>query len=270
MDDKVLVVEQNEDLALALTLVLEREGYRVARAANGFEAIRLVTAGGVGLVLLDDDLEDLSGGGVLRVLADLSVRAPVFVVSARSTGWQKDAFRHGATACLRKPFDVRRLLDLIEAFHQAETRGVWQGDVRRLSVEDLMRLADLSRAELDELPFGAIRLDGDRRIDQFNSFEARAASFFPPSVIGARFSDIAPCSLVKEFADAIEQGYATGEDRVLRFVFPHHGARTVVSVRVFGDRVTRRVWIFVSKARGQLAPDLTDAALGDALPGDAR
>lgn len=267
MDNKVLVVEDDEDLGEALCRVLERDGYDVRRATSALDGIARVTEDGFGLVLLDEDLEELSGGAVLRVLSDLAVRTPVFVMSARPSGWQNDAFRHGATACLRKPFDVRRLLELIDAFYRAATRTAWPGDVRQLSGDDLRRLARLSREEIDALPFGAIRLDAAGRIDRFNRFEGDAAGYFPPSVLGAKFSDIAPCSAVKEFAAAIEAGYATGLDSVLRFVFPHHGARTVVSVRVHGDPETRRVWIFVSKARGEVAPALSEAALGDALVG---
>jgi photoactive yellow protein len=253
-------------MAMALALVLEREGYRVQHTRSGLDAIVRASREELELVLLDMQIEEVSGAGVLRVISDLAIRTPVFAMSAQARGWQNDAFRHGASACLRKPFDLRRLLELIAAFRQSAMHAGWPGDVRRLSAEDLDALARMSRDELDALPFGAIQLDAERRIERFNRFEADAATFFPPSVIGMRFSELAPCSMVKEFAESIEQGYATGEvDRVLRFVFPHHGARTVVAVRVFCDRDTRGLWIFVSKARGEVASALSEDALGDAL-----
>jgi photoactive yellow protein len=268
---ELLLVEDNPEMATAVALVLEREGYRVQHTPSGLEAIMRVSREPFELVLLDMQIEEVSGAGVLRVISDLAIRTPVFAMSAQARGWQNDAFRHGASACLRKPFDMRRLLELIAAFRQSTMHAGWPGDVRRLSAEDLDALARMSREQLDALPFGAIRLDAERRIDRFNRFEADAATFFPASVVGMRFSELAPCSAVKEFAETIEQGYATGEvDRVLRFVFPHHGARAVVSVRVFCDRDTHGLWIFVSKVRGELAvalsPELSDDALGDALP----
>lgn len=266
MTHGILLVEDNPDLAAALSMYLEHAGHGVERTSSGLDAIMRVASNDFDLVLLDQQVEDLAGGAVLRVLSDLAVRAPVFAMSAQASGWQDDAFRHGATACLRKPFNARRLLELIDALQQSNTRDTVPGDVRQLSPSDLRRLARMSREELDALPFGAIRLDAERRIDCFNSFEGTASTFFPPSVIGARFSDIAPCSMVKEFAQAIEQGYATGAvDTVLRFVFPHHGARAIVSVRVYTERATDRLWIFVSKARGDVAIPLAAGALGDAL-----
>ncbi len=271
MEHAILLVEDNPDLAAALSMFLEHEGHDVVHTPSGLDAIMRVAQNDFDLVLLDQQVEDLAGGAVLRVLSDLAVRAPVFAMSAQASGWQADAFRHGATACLRKPFNARRLVELIEALHQSNTRDTVPGDVRQLSTGDLSRLARMSREDLDSLPFGAIRLDADRRIDCFNSFEGTASTFFPPSVIGARFSDIAPCSAVKEFAEAIEQGYATGAvDTVLRFVFPHHGARAIVSVRVYTERATERLWIFVSKARGDVTIPLSAGALGDSLPTNDR
>lgn len=266
MKHPILLVEDNPDLAAALSMFLEHAGHEVVRTASGLDAILRVAQNDFDLVLLDQQVEDLAGGAVLRVLSDLAVRVPVFAMSAQAKGWQADAFQHGATACVRKPFNARRLLELIEALHQSNTKGTLPGDVRELSASDLSRLARMSPDELDALPFGAIRLDAERRIDCFNSFEGTASTFFPPSVIGARFSDIAPCSAVKEFAEAIEQGYANGAvDTVLRFVFPHHGARAIVSVRVYTERATDRLWIFVSKARGDIALPLSAGALGDSI-----
>lgn len=265
MEDKILLVEDDADLAEAISGILTPEGYKVTCTRSGVDAAVRAATGDFALVMLDMQIEELASGAVMRVISDLAIRAPVFAMSAQSSGWQKDAFRHGATACLRKPFNRVRLLELIEAFRRSGTRETWPGDVRQLSSEDLDTLARMSEADLDALPFGVIRLDAERRIDRFNAFEGNASTYFPPTVIGAKFSDIAPCSAVKEFAEAIEQGYAGESDRVMRFVFPHHGARAVVSVRVFADGATDKLWIFVSKARGQPEATLTDDALGDAL-----
>lgn len=267
VEHKILVVEDHESLAEAIGAVLTADGYEVVHTKSGIEALVLAARDDFELVLLDLQVEELAGGGVMRVISDLAIRTPVFAMSAKPSGWQKEAFRHGATACLHKPFNRLRLLELIEAFRCSGTREIWPGDVRQLSPDDLGTLACMSHTDLDALPFGAIRLDAERRVDRFNSFESTASTFFPPAVLGAKFSEIAPCSAVREFAEAIEDGFAHANmDRVLRFVFPHHGVRAVVSVRVYYDTATSKLWLFVSKARGELATDLSDAALGDSLP----
>lgn len=259
MQPTILIVEDDRSIAGALTDFLENEGYRVLHTTSGADAALRIVKERCEYVLLDIQVDDLSGHGVIRVISDLALRVPVLVMSAQPDGWQEDMFRNGASACLRKPFDCSSLLALMEAFRATNTGSEWPGDVRRLSQEDLDAISRLSPEELDALPFGVIRIDSDRRIDKFNDFEAQASTFDSSRVIGARFSDIVPCSEVRSFARAIDDGFSRGEiDRVLRFVFPHHGSLAVVSVRVYFDRDLKRLWIFVCKRRGEVHSDASE------------
>ena len=66
--------------------------------------------------------------------------------------------------------------------------------------ERLWRLADLAPAQLDELPLGAVVIDGEGTISAYNSYEAEMAHLSKERVIGRNFfRDIAPCTAVKEF-----------------------------------------------------------------------
>ncbi len=256
MQPTIFVVEDDPSIAGTLTDLLENEGYRVLQTASGADAAVRIATERCDYVLLDIQVDDLSGHGVIRVISDLAVRVPVFVMSAKPDGWQEDMFRNGASACLRKPFDYASLLELLDAFRATNTRSEWPGDVRNLSHEDLDAVSRLSAEELDALPFGVIRLDSNRRIDGFNDFEAQASALSASRVIGARLSDIVPCSEVRSFAGAINDGYSRGElDRVLRFVFPHHGSLAVVSVRLYFDQDLQKLWIFVCKRRGEISSD---------------
>lgn len=255
MPSTLLLVEDDRNVVEDLTEVLEEEGHRIVCTASGLEAVQRVSQGGFDFVLLDLQIADLSGEGVLRVISDLALHTAVLVMSASAGAWEKDALRNGAAACLRKPFGIDSLLALIDTFEHAGRRTPpWPGDVRQLSVGELDSLSQLPPEQLDSLPFGVIRLDSDGRIECFNSFEARASTYDQPKVIGRKFSDVAPCTSVRAFTEAFEQGFVTGQvDRVLRFIFPHHGARTVVSVRLYFDRSLKKLWIFVSKRRGEVS-----------------
>jgi photoactive yellow protein len=64
----------------------------------------------------------------------------------------------------------------------------------------LWRLADLTPAQLDELPIGAVVIDSAGTVSAYNSYEAEMAHLDPARVIGRNFfRDIAPCTAVKEF-----------------------------------------------------------------------
>jgi hypothetical protein len=55
--------------------------------------------------------------------------------------------------------------------------------------------------------------------------------------------------MVKAFLTSAKHAWGEGHvDDVLRFVFPHHGAECVVSVRVYYDAPGDQLWLFVSKA----------------------
>src|SRR5262249_38344419 len=85
MEPRILVVDDNEDNRFTLSMRLEASGYsNLAMAANGREALEVMRAESVDLVLLDIMMPELDGYGVLEAMqADASLRAlPVLVVSA--------------------------------------------------------------------------------------------------------------------------------------------------------------------------------------------
>ena len=252
MGTPVLLIEDNADLAELIEFSLGTEGYDVEVTPSGLAGLLRFAETCFDLVLLDMEIEDLSGPGVHRAIRDLSPSGAVVCMSAQPSGWMQDALAQGATACLPKPFLPETLLALLTAITSGQQRASCPpGDVRELAPHDLQRLAALSPAQLDALPFGAIRIDQEGRIRTFNDYEARASHRAPSKVIGMLFAQLAPCTMVKEFVSTIEEGFQNHEmDRVLRFTFPRHGASCVVAVRLYYDAAFAQMWIFISAARG--------------------
>lgn len=109
---KVLLVEDDDDIAEPLVTGLEREGFDVCRAASGGEALR---AAPVDIVLLDLRLPDLDGYEVCRQLRSRS-SVPIIMVTAR--GEEVDrvvGLELGADDYLVKPFGFRELVARIRA-----------------------------------------------------------------------------------------------------------------------------------------------------------
>lgn len=248
---RILLLEDDPSLAVTEREILELDQHTVASTPSGVEALAMAAREHFDLALLDVEVEELSGLGVGRVLHDLG-NVPVIVMSGRPNGWRREALQAGAVACLQKPFDVRRLVELTRAVEASgRTDAPFPGDVRMLTPGDLDQLEKMSRSEIDALPFGAIRLDREGHIVAYNAFEAEAAGFAQRDMIGRRFVEVAPCIVVKEFVAAVER-VRSGEpiDEVLRFVFPHHGAACVVSVRLYLAKGDDRLWLLVSKRTG--------------------
>jgi two-component system response regulator RegX3 len=110
---RLLVVEDDDAIAVPLVGGLERAGYTVDRAATGAEA--LVRVAGADLVLLDLGLPDLDGADVCRHIRSVS-QVPIIVVSAR--GDESDrvlGLELGADDYIVKPFGLRELIARVRA-----------------------------------------------------------------------------------------------------------------------------------------------------------
>jgi CheY-like chemotaxis protein len=114
MSPLVLVVDDDPDILEAVSEILEGEGYRVARAANGAEALARVEAERPGAILLDLVMPVMDGFAFARTLrARAGAPVPVVVISA--DGSPDRAADLDAYAYLAKPFDVDALLARVAA-----------------------------------------------------------------------------------------------------------------------------------------------------------
>jgi two-component system alkaline phosphatase synthesis response regulator PhoP len=113
---RVLVVEDNADLAFGLRNNLEIEGYEVEVAADGKAGLDRARAGKPDLVILDLMLPGLDGFRVLKALRQEPLAMPVLILTAR--GEESDKVRGlklGADDYVTKPFGVLEILARVEA-----------------------------------------------------------------------------------------------------------------------------------------------------------
>lgn len=109
----VLIADDDPDILELVSLTLERDGYEVAQARNGQEALRIAAERTVHLAVLDLMMPGIDGYEVTRRLraVDVERRLPILILSAfaedRQTALALDA---GADAYMRKPFSPRDLL----------------------------------------------------------------------------------------------------------------------------------------------------------------
>ncbi|GAA4628838.1 response regulator [Actinoallomurus vinaceus] len=112
---RVLIVDDEPQLARALSLNLRARQYEVATAADGSEALRRATDWHPDVVVLDLGLPDLDGVDVIHGLRGWS-KMPIIVVSGRSGAEDKiTALDAGADDYVTKPFGMDELLARIRA-----------------------------------------------------------------------------------------------------------------------------------------------------------
>jgi DNA-binding response OmpR family regulator len=113
---RILVVEDNANLAYGLTASLELEGHQVAVARDGAEGLRAVRETAPDLVILDLMLPEMDGYRVLKTIRAEGRDVPVLILTARGAESDKVlGFRLGADDYVTKPFGLLELLARVGA-----------------------------------------------------------------------------------------------------------------------------------------------------------
>ncbi len=110
---KILVVEDDREVALLLRRQLEAEGYHVLLAGSGQDALWLAREEQPQLITLDIMLPDIDGFMVLEQLKDHPVTAPIPVIIISMLGEEDKGYALGAVDYVVKPFSEKQLLDSV-------------------------------------------------------------------------------------------------------------------------------------------------------------
>ena len=112
---RILIVEDEESFSDPLSYSLRKEGYEVAVADNGTDGLRIFSAHGADLVLLDLMLPGMSGTEVCREIRRTS-SVPVIMLTAKDDEFDKVlGLELGADDYVTKPYSSRELLARIKA-----------------------------------------------------------------------------------------------------------------------------------------------------------
>ncbi|MGO1479602.1 MAG: response regulator [Brachybacterium sp.] len=112
---RILIVEDEESFSDPLSYSLRKEGYEVAVADTGTDGLRIFTAHGADLVLLDLMLPGMSGTEVCREIRRTST-VPVIMLTAKDDEFDKVlGLELGADDYVTKPYSSRELLARIKA-----------------------------------------------------------------------------------------------------------------------------------------------------------
>lgn len=113
---RILIVEDNPDLAFGLRNNLEIEGYEIETAEDGVAGLARTRTFNPDLIILDLMMPGLDGYRVLRTLREEGNTSPVLILSARGEEADKvRGFRMGADDFVTKPFSLLELLARVEA-----------------------------------------------------------------------------------------------------------------------------------------------------------
>ena len=146
MAKKVLIVEDDLNIADLLRLYLEKEGYEPAIAADGGEGLELFRKLEPELVLLDVMMPVMDGWGVCRAIRAES-QTPIIMLTAKGeTDDKVSGLKAGADDYITKPFEMREVLARIEAVLRRSGSVAVDKAARRLVFDKLV--VDMDAFEL--------------------------------------------------------------------------------------------------------------------------
>ena len=133
---KILIVEDEPQLARFVQLELEHEEYETVISGDGREGLTLAEDGGFDLILLDIMLPGLNGLEVLRRLRKAEDHTPVIMLTARDSVMDKvSGLDMGADDYITKPFSPKELVARIKAVMRR---------ISPMAVEEVIEMQGLS------------------------------------------------------------------------------------------------------------------------------
>ena len=116
MSNKILFVEDEEDLTLIVSDTLRGQGYDIITAADCIQGLEKFKSEGADIVVADVMMPKMDGFTMAKEIRKLSPTVPLLFLTAKSTiDDVEQGFEIGANDYLKKPFELRELIVRIKA-----------------------------------------------------------------------------------------------------------------------------------------------------------
>ncbi|MBR5478564.1 MAG: response regulator transcription factor [Clostridia bacterium] len=122
MSNKILIVEDEANIVVLISLYLNKEGFEICTASDGIEALEKFKTFSPDLVLLDLMLPKLDGWGVCREIRKES-QTPIIMLTAKDETLDKvTGLEIGADDYISKPFEMKEVIARIHAVLRRSSR----------------------------------------------------------------------------------------------------------------------------------------------------
>ena len=117
MDDKASILIVDDDMGMCETLsdIMEDKGYRTVIALSGYEAVKKAKEAAFDVILMDIKMPGMDGVETFKQIKKIHPQTAVVMMTAYAVeDLIREALREGAYGVLYKPFDIERVMSLIE------------------------------------------------------------------------------------------------------------------------------------------------------------
>jgi PAS domain S-box-containing protein len=217
------VIEPNADVQLALTDLLEAQGYQVRSRATGGEAITaLVYESPCAAVILDIALPDMEGTSLLKMVTRFNPLLPVIVLTSLTEVEKKiRVFQHGAAAFILKPYNREELLAVL-------SRAIAGGQMAQRITEveqDLQTSEERYQLVVQASKDVIVLADAQGQIIGWNKAAQDLFGYQADEILGRSLTTIMPVRYHAAHLQGIEHYRTTGQARVLGQTLEVQGLR---------------------------------------------
>jgi PAS domain S-box-containing protein len=219
----ILVIEPNADVQLALTDLLEAQGYQVRSRATGGEAITaLVYESPCAAVILDIALPDMEGTSLLKMVTRFNPLLPVIVLTSLTEVEKKiRVFQHGAAAFILKLYNREELLAVL-------SRAIAGGQMAQRITEveqDLQTSEERYQLVVQASKDVIVLADAQGQIIGWNKAAQDLFGYQADEILGRSLTTIMPVRYHAAHLQGIEHYRTTGQARVLGQTLEVQGLR---------------------------------------------
>ena len=120
----LLISDNDRDMVKLLRFILSDEGYEIDVAYSGAETIKKLNNNAYPLILLDYDLEDMTGFDVLNYIKKNKISTRVIMISGHTkTELKSRAYNMGVMEFIPKPFEIKTVLDNVHQVSESLSAG---------------------------------------------------------------------------------------------------------------------------------------------------
>ena len=161
MSNKIVVVEDEEDLLDLIEYNLSKEGFDVIGFLNTKTVSSIIEEENIDLIIMDRNLPGVEGSEYIQTLREDGIQTPVIYLSAKDKDSEiEEGFLRGGDDYMTKPFNMKELILRIKSILRRTTKSSAEGtirhkellldlDARTLLVGD--KIVDITKLEFDLL-----------------------------------------------------------------------------------------------------------------------
>ncbi|WP_169704345.1 response regulator [Candidatus Kuenenia stuttgartensis] len=186
-DIHILVVDDDPGMLESVKQLLEIHRYCVTTIKGGSQACRALSATSYDLLLLDLNLNGISGYDVMNFMNDHSIKTPVIVISGNTSfASVSKAIQRGALDYIKKPYDPEELLVKIK-----NTTTKIQREVLNIKMQRHLKKSEvLHRYIVNNSPDIICTIDHEGRVMFINTKIENFLGYKPQELIGKLYSEI--------------------------------------------------------------------------------